>query len=328
MKMTLPSTPSFLVFGAGGHIGGPAAEWLAERHPTANIRAVTSRADKAAELASKHPRAEVMVANYLNAEEMKAAFDGIDAAFVITPDFLDEKTGMANVVSAVRSSGKLTRLIRLIGDPPGLRDEHEVEDAMAGYDAGTAVQHLRARKVLATDGVPVVFMNVAAWFMNDFAEFLLPPIVNRRTFVMPYDRVMNFIDARDIGRAAAELLLDPSLTEVGQTVHLHNGIDSMMPFSHVANIMTEAFGVPIAYDGSEEAFLRDLGDSFRAYYKRDDAAEYFLAYCKFELGHVQRLGDDLLGGEPDITPEKLGFTARSFHDWLVDHRDVFIPPRT
>jgi hypothetical protein len=28
--MTLPSTPSFLVFGAGGHIGGPAAEWLAE----------------------------------------------------------------------------------------------------------------------------------------------------------------------------------------------------------------------------------------------------------------------------------------------------------
>jgi len=101
-----------------------------------------------------------------------------------------------------------------------------------------------------------------------------------------------------------------------------------MPFSHVANIMTEAFGVPIAYDGSEEAFLRDLGDSFRAYYKRDDAAEYFLAYCKFELGHVQRLGDDLLGGEPDITPEKLGFTARSFHDWLVDHRDVFIPPGT
>jgi saccharopine dehydrogenase-like NADP-dependent oxidoreductase len=96
MNMTLPSTPSFLVFGAGGHIGGPAVEWLAERHPTASIRAVTSRADKAAELASKHPRAEVMVANYLNAEEMKAAFDGIDAAFVITPDFLDEKTWEAS----------------------------------------------------------------------------------------------------------------------------------------------------------------------------------------------------------------------------------------
>ncbi len=127
---------------------------------------------------------------------------------------------------------------------------------------------------------------------------------------------------------ARSFQLDPSRTEIGQTIHLHNGIDSMIPFSRVANIMTESFGVPIAYDGSEEAFLRDLGDIFRACFKRDDAAEYFLAYCKFELGHVQRLGADLLNGEPDITPEKLGFTARSLHDWLVDHRDTFVPTTT
>jgi hypothetical protein len=39
--------------------------------------------------------------------------------------------------------------------------------------------------------------------MEDFATFLLPPIVQRRTLVMPYDRLMNYIAAVDIGRAAA-----------------------------------------------------------------------------------------------------------------------------
>src|SRR5215207_2100825 len=306
INMSSSSPSNFLVFGAAGHIGGPAAQHLAARRPGALILLVTSRADQADALRTEHPTAEVRVANYLDAADMRTVFDGIEAAFVVTPDFLDEATAMGNIVDAVERSGSLVRLIRLIGDPPGMREEAEVESAMSGYDAGTAVQHLRARTVLSASSAPVVYMNVAAWFMQDFATFLLPPIIRRRTLVMPYDRLMNYIDTRDIGCAAAELMLDPSHTEVGGTYHLHNGIDSY-PFSQVAAVMTEVLGEKIDYDDSEEAFLRELGDVFRDYMRRDDAAEYFLAYCQFELGHVQRLGADLLNGEPDITPEKLGF---------------------
>jgi uncharacterized protein YbjT (DUF2867 family) len=317
------STPaSFLVFGAAGKIGAPAAAWLRQRHPAARIRLATSRAEQVAALRAADPEAEVIVANYLDADDMIAAFNDIDAAFVVTPDFLDEETAMRNVVTAIERSGQLVRLIRLIGDPPGLREESEVEDELAGFDAGTAVQHLRARTILSASDVPVVYMNVAAWFMEDFATFLLPPIVHRRTLVMPYDRLMNYIDAGDIGRAAAELLLDPARTEVGATYHLHNGIDSY-PFSQVADLLSDVLGEPIAYDGSEEAFLRDLGEIFRTYMGREDAAEYFLAYCRFELRHVQRLGADLTGGEPQITPQTLGFTAVPFRDWIATNRDVF-----
>jgi len=318
----VPAPASFLVFGAAGKIGAPAAAWLRKRHPDALIRLATSRPDQAAVLGAADPEAEVILANYLDPDDMVAAFNGIDAAFVVTPDFLDEETAMRNVVAAVERSGRLVRLIRLIGDPPGLREESEVEAELAGFDAGTAVQHLRARKILSGSDTPVAYMNVAAWFMEDFATFLLPPIVQRRTLVMPYDRLMNYIDAGDIGRAAAELLLDPARTEVGATYHLHNGIDSY-PFSHVATLLTDVLGEPIAYDGSEEAFLRDLGDIFRSYMGRDDAAEYFLAYCQFELRHVQRLGADLTGGEPQLTPETLGFTAVPFRDWIATHRQTF-----
>jgi hypothetical protein len=69
--------------------------------------------------------------------------------------------------------------------------------------------------------------------------------------------------------------------------------------------------------------VRDLGDIFRTYMGREDAAEYFLAYCQFELRHVQRLGADLTGGEPQITPQTLGFTAVPFRDWIATNQDVF-----
>lgn len=321
--MTSDAPSTFLVFGAAGHIGAPATEWLAKRKPDAELRLVTSRPEKAAALETDHPRADVRIANYLSAEDMSSVFEGIESAFVVTPDFLDETVAMTNVATAIERAGTVSRLIRLIGDPPGVRDESEIEAEISGYDAGTAVQHLRARKTLGDHpDVPVVFMNICAWFMADFATFLRPPIVERRTLVMPFDRMMNFIDTRDIGRAAAELMLDPSRTEVGQTYHLHNGIDTY-PFSQIAELMTEVFGETIDYDGTEEAFLRDLGPMFRSYMGREDAAEYFLEYLRFEKRHVERLGADLTGGEPQLTPEMLGFEARPFAAWLAANRDMF-----
>ncbi|BBX27678.1 hypothetical protein GCM10009632_02190 [Mycolicibacterium alvei] len=283
----------------------------------------------AADLAEMHPGGEVMIADYLNADDMVAAFDGIHAAFVLTPDFIDEKVAMANVASAVKASGMLVRLIRLIGDPPGIRDESEVL-ALRGsdYQNETALHHLRARKVLTAAGLPVVYMNIPGWFFEDFSEFLLDPIRDKRTFVMAADRPMNFIATRDIGRCAAELLLDPSLTEAGETLHLENGIDTMIKFSKIADIMSAAWGVPIAYAGTDEEFLRDLGPALRRYYKHDDAAEHILAECHHEVPFINELlrhGNDLRGGERHLTPEMLGFEALSLTSWLQDKRDVFIP---
>lgn len=329
--MSLPSNPRFLVFGAAGHIGGPCAQWLAERHPTAHLRVVSSRPEMAGELAKLHPRADVMIADYLNRDDMLAAFDGIHAAFVLTPDFIDEKTAMSNVADAVNEFGTLVRLIRLIGDPPGIRDESEVLALRgADYRNETALHHLRARKVLTGAGVPVVYMNIPGWFFEDFSEFLADPIREKRTFVMAADRPMNFIATRDIGRCAAELLLDPSLTEPGETLHVENGIDTMIRFSQIADIMSDAWGVPVAYDGTDEAFLRELGPALRRYYKHEDAAEHILAECHHEVPFINALlerGNDLRGGERHLTPEMLGFEAMSLKSWLQDNKDVFVPAR-
>jgi uncharacterized protein YbjT (DUF2867 family) len=325
--MTLPSEPSFLVFGAAGHIGRPCAQRLAERHPAARIRVVSSRPDMAGGLATMHPGTQVMIADYLNANDMLAAFDGIDAAFVITPDFLDEQTAMSNVADAIKISGKLVRLIRLIGDPPGLRDESQVT-ALPGFDDEKLnVQHLQARKVLTGAGVPVVYANVPGWFFEDFSGFLLDPIRDKRTFVMAADRPMNFIAGQDIGRCVAELLLDPSLTAIDETVHLENGVDDLVMFSKIPEMMSGAWGVPIGYDGSDDTFLRELGPGLRKYYRRDDAAQYILTYCHHEVPFIEELlknGNSLHGTERHFTPEMLGFEPLPLMSWLRDMKNVFL----
>lgn len=319
------SPKSVLVFGSSGHIGQPAAEWLLKKAPDIKVRLASSTKSKAEEVKKIFPEAESVVANYLDNQSLVDAFDGVEAAFIITSDFLDEETAMSNVVFAAKAKGSVKRIIRLIGDPPGLREEEDVAQVLRDYDVGTAVQHLRARKVLSASGLPVTYMNVAAWFMNDFITFLSAPVVNSRTFVMPFDRMMNFIDCRDVGRTAAELLMNFNHTDVGETYHLHNGTDTMK-FSDIAVLMSEVFGEKIDFDGSENAFHEKLSESFINYYNgREDAAEYFLEYCRWEHeGVTGHLAEDLLAGEVDIYPAKFGNEPRTFHQFLIENRAAFL----
>ena len=87
------------------------------------------------------------------------ALEGIEAVFVITPDFLDEVTAMNNLVGAVNSTGEIKRIFRMIEDPPGLRNEEDVAQVLRDYEFGTATQHLKARKVLSESRLPGHWSN-------------------------------------------------------------------------------------------------------------------------------------------------------------------------
>jgi uncharacterized protein YbjT (DUF2867 family) len=317
MTTNTHSPASILVFGAAGHIGGPLVEWVAARAPGTKLRLVTSSQAKQPSLQEGHPGAEVVVANYYDLSSLVAAFKGIEACFVVTPDFLDEQQAMTNVAAAARDAGSLKHLVRLIGDPPGLDREEHVPKELRDFEGGTAVQHLCARKALEDSGLPVTYLNIAAWFMDDFATFLLPPVLAKRKLWMPYDRWMNFIDCRDIGRAAAELLLSGDPNHHHKTYNLDNGVD-LMRFSDVAPLMSEVLGVEVTYDDSPETFLEELGEIFRLYMGRGEAPNYFLRYCEWERGN------ETLARQTDIMGKMLGLTPRTFRQWLAEHQDVFL----
>ena len=91
-----------------------------------------------------------------------------------------------------------------------------------------------------------------------------------------------------------------------------------MRFSDIAPLMSEVFGVEISYDDSPQAFVEELGDIFRVYMGRDDAPDYYLAYCEWERSN------ETLARKTDIMTTMLGLSPRTFRQWLDDHRYAFL----
>src|SRR5437867_8513029 len=140
-----PAPDRVLVLGASGHVGGPLAEHVAKQPGAPQLRLATSSPDKAADLSDRFPQAEIVVANYLDLPSMMAAFEGVDAAFVITPDFtMDERRAMTNIAAAAHHAGTLPHIVKLTGVTIGINRVEELRTAVREYN-GSSLQYQQAR---------------------------------------------------------------------------------------------------------------------------------------------------------------------------------------
>lgn len=301
-----------LVFGASGHIAGPLARYVAGRSPQTALRLVTSSAGKLAQLKADHPGAECVVASYLEPGTLDTALEGVDAVFVVTPDFLDEKLAMGNLVEAVRKAGSVRRIVRLTGDPIGIHSQEQVPRYLREWNGGTAVQHLVAREILEASGLPVVFMNIASYFMDNFLTQFALPLKAARTLALPYDHRMSFVDAGDVGEACAAVLISPDHRHTGKTYNLDNGHDVLL-FSDVAALLSEVLGEEVRYDGTPEKFLELNAAAVNAWVGRPDGADYYVRYFEWEreLSTLWR--------KTDILPYLLDRPGKTLRTWFTEH---------
>src|SRR3546814_19623927 len=56
--------------------------------------------------------------DYLDPASIAAALEGISAAFVVTPDFLDEQRAMEILCAAAKSRKTLRQIVRILGNLP------------------------------------------------------------------------------------------------------------------------------------------------------------------------------------------------------------------
>lgn len=308
-----PDLERIALFGANNHIGRPLAEWVREKSPQTQLRLIIRTDDHRPCLAETFPDAEIAQADYHDLPSLESALAGVNGLFVITPDFLDEQRAMTNLVYAARSEPGLMHIVRLIADPPGMTMDR-VPDSLKRFGGGTAVQHLRAKAILEASGLPLTYINIASYFMQNFlTPFFNGAIQAERTLAVPRNRRMGFIDTADIGACAAAILLSDNQRHIGQTYHLDNGNDVLW-FDEVAELMSQVFGEKIGYDGSDEAFLRFCGEGVKQYIGRPDAPEYFLHYFQFEQDN------ETVWRKSDIIEYLTGRAARTLADWLVEHQ--------
>ncbi|MFK0156630.1 NAD(P)H-binding protein [Streptomyces sp. NPDC090493] len=308
-----PVPRSIAVFGASGHIGAPLARHVLYRNPDVKLRLITSSESKRDGLRARFPDDECVVADLLDPSGLDAALQGIEGIFVVTPSPFDETLAMSNFVKAVRAADSAVHIVRILGyEPESL--PRRVPEHVRRF-GGTAQQHYVAKTLLDASDLPVTYLNVGATYLDNLLA-LAPAVRSRRTVVWP-DRVIPFIDPRDLGEVAANLLLSPDPRHLHQFHTVNNGQD-LLTTEEVADILSDVLKVRLTCETSREAFVAEHGARIAARRGAENAADRILDFIEYEQGNSAFLALN------DFAERMLGRKPTSVRAWLMEHRAHFV----
>lgn len=304
-----PIPRSILIFGAGDHIGGPLANYLTREAPSIRLRLATRKEETVALLRDRFPAAEVVRADFTHRDSLFAAVGGMEGIFFIAPGGLDEHTCTTNMVDAANASGTLIHMLRSMGLQPEA-NPHRIPAELRASGKGLETQNPIAKRILDASGLPVTYLNFGATFMDNFTRMGLGNSVRRERKLIWPERLVPWIDPRDIAEVAGRLFLSDNHRHIGQFHTLNNGHD-LLRFQEVAAMLSETYGEPIQYDGSKEGFY----------------AEYaFMGPFRDELWNFFQYEQDneVVWARNDFVERTLGRKPVTLREWLVEHRDALM----
>jgi uncharacterized protein YbjT (DUF2867 family) len=303
-----PIPRSILIFGASGHIGGPLAHFLSRAAPQIHLRLVSSKPERVADLRRDLPYAEAMYADYFDLPSLEAAAQGMEGVFVITTSGTDERPAMTNLVAALKKAGTAVHVLRAVGLQPEA-NPRRIPQTLRDSGSALPIQHPIAKQVLDESDLPVTYLNFGATFMDNF--FWMAEGLRRERKLVWHDRLIPFIDPRDIAEVAGRLFLSDNHRHIGQFHTLNNGHD-LMRFSDVAELMTEAFGEKITHDGSKEAFFNEYSAQMG---ERSTAIWNFLEY---------EMENEVVWARNDFVERMLGRKPLTVREWLQEHAHLLL----
>ncbi len=284
-----------LVTGAGGNVGAPLIQTLAQRGES--VRA-----------AFRRPRGQSPAGvqevpfDFLDPATYPAALEGVDRLFLMRPPALsDIPRQIVPFLQAARQTG--------LGQT-GLGQT--VLLSLEGAETREYLPHRKMEHALEELGLPHTILR-PSFFMQNLATAHRQEIREQGRLIIPAGRgLINFIDTRDIARAAAVTLT--------QTGHLGRAYTLTGPenlgYDQIAGKMTRILGRPITYP--RPGFLR-----FYLHRRRLGDARLYTVVMIFLYGQTR------LGRRPVTAPhlEQLlaadGGVPRSFEDFLEDYREVW-----
>jgi uncharacterized protein YbjT (DUF2867 family) len=295
-----------LIFGAGGHIGGPMAEIMTRDAPEIALRLVTHNPAKVDELQARFPAAQIVIADYADRPSLDRAVSGMEGIFVIAPGGTDEQIAMANLIAAIKADGSATHILRQVGLQPEANNRRIPASLNGPGSRALPVQHAYVKHLLDESGLPVTYLNCGATFMDNFIRSdMAKHLRERRTLVWP-ERLIPWIDTREVGEVAARIMLSDNQRHIGQFHTLNNGHD-LMRFSDVAALMSEVFGEPIAHESSREEFIA-------GYPQMGPAAHYLWEFFMYEQDN------EVVWARNDFVERTIGRKPRTVREWLIEHR--------
>lgn len=305
-----PIPRSILIFGAAGHIGRPLVRFLRREAPQIRLRLVSTNAERADTLRRdcEFPGTEVVSANYFDLPSLEVAVEGMEGIFVITPSATEERPAMTNLVTAVRKAGAAVHILRCLGLQPEASPRRIPDSLRQPPALGLPIQHPIAKQILDESDLPVTFLNFGATFMDNL--FWMKEGLRRERKLIWHERLIPFIDPRDIAEVAGRLFLSDNHRHIGQFHTLNNGHD-LMRYSDVAALMTEVLGENIVHDGSKEAF-------FNAYAHMGDRRERLWSFFEYEKAN------EVVWARNDFVERTIGRKPITLGEWLREHGEQLL----
>ena len=302
-----PIPGSILIFGAGAHIGKPLARFLGQQAPEIKLRLVSSRPEGAEALRGDFPDAEVVTANYFDLSSLEHAAEGMEGIFVLTTGGTDERTAMTNLVTALTKADSAVHILRGVGVQPEA-NPRRIPQSVRDAGLGLPIQHPIAKQILDDSDLPVTYLNFGATFMDNL--FMMKPgLVSERKLIW-HNRLIPFIDPRDIAEVAGRLFLSDNRRHIGQFHTLNNGHD-LMRFSDVADLMSDVFGQTITHDGSKEAF-------FAAYPQLGPVRQMLWDFFEYERDN------EVVWARNDFVERTLERKPVTLQAWLEEHAQALL----
>lgn len=191
----------YVVAGIGGHTGGAAAQWLLEGgHPVTGITRSAEKADY-----WKAKGAEIARIDLKDKAALRDTLSGAEGAYLLVPpqyhsnDYIQDSRRLAEIMANAAAASGIAHVVLL-------------SSVGAQFDSGTGLilslhnaeeAFSRAAKALTVVRAAYFMENWAASFESVRDQGVLPSF-------FPASRKIPMIAAADIGRVAAESLLNPT----------------------------------------------------------------------------------------------------------------------
>ena len=223
----------FAVTGITGNVGGEVARNLLAAGKT--VRGVVRDARKGESWARRG--CDLVPADIINdAAALTSAFKGADGVFVLvppnfdpSPDFREARATAATLRSALDAahSGKVVYLSTI---------------GAQATQPNLLTQHTIIERVLRELSIPITFLR-PGWFMENSTWDVAPATKNGviPSFLQPLDKPVPMVATADIGRVAAELLLE---TWSGHRVVELEGPSRVTP-KQIAATFADLLGRPV-----------------------------------------------------------------------------------